>query len=485
MKKYIALARVSSREQEREGFSLDVQEAAFHKYATKHGGKIEHMFRIAETASKSEQRKTFKAVLQCAKKYASELDGMLFYKVDRAARNLFDYVELERIESEYGLPFISVSQPTDNTPAGRMMRRSLANIAAFITEQQALDVREGIKRRVECGLPPNRAPYGYRNIRKDGRSLVEVHPENGPKVRRIFELYAFHGLSIDALADRLAEEGVTYTASRPRFTPSKLYALLTDRSYIGEVKHRGEWHPGQHAPLIDQGTWDRVQVLLGQKVYRSHEMVYAGGVISCAHCGHAISGETKEKRTKLGIRHYIYYRCARYHCGDHPRIRLTENDLDGQILTLFKRMHPNRPAVRVWLETVLLKRSEDTKRANAQKVSELKRLYSLVQGQRKELLNLRLVGSITDEEFAEKQAELRGREMTYQEQIGTFDRQRQQNLALAKKAPLVFQVIQEKWPVTPRSTKRRILEIIFANIVLVGDRLVPSNRTPFELLAAG
>jgi hypothetical protein len=29
--------------------------------------------------------------------------------VDRAARNLFDYVELERLESEYDLPFISVS----------------------------------------------------------------------------------------------------------------------------------------------------------------------------------------------------------------------------------------------------------------------------------------------------------------------------------------------------------------------------------------
>ena len=77
MKKYIALARVSSREQEREGFSLDVQESAFQKYATKHGGKIDGMFRIAETASKSEQRKIFKEVLEVAKAHASELDGML------------------------------------------------------------------------------------------------------------------------------------------------------------------------------------------------------------------------------------------------------------------------------------------------------------------------------------------------------------------------------------------------------------------------
>ena len=49
----------------------------------------------------------------------SALDGLLFYKVDRASRNLFDYVELERLESEYELPFISVSQPTESTPAGR------------------------------------------------------------------------------------------------------------------------------------------------------------------------------------------------------------------------------------------------------------------------------------------------------------------------------------------------------------------------------
>ena len=115
----------------------------------------------------------------------------------------------------------------------------------------------------------------------------------------------------------------------------------------------------------------------------------------------------------------------------------------------------------------------------------MKRLRSLVHGQRKELLNLRLAGFITDDEFAEKQAELRERETGYQEQIETLDRHQQRNLELAKRAPQVFQIIQEKWPVMPRSTKRRILEVIFKNLVLVGDRVVPSNWTPFELLAAG
>ncbi|HEY4309492.1 MAG TPA: recombinase family protein [Pirellulales bacterium] len=123
MKKFGALARVSSREQEREGFSLAIQEDALKRYAKDANGAIVQFFRVAETASKAEERKAFRQLIAYTKKHCAEIDGLLFYKVDRAARNLYDYVELERLESEYQVPFISVSQPTEHTPAGRMMRR--------------------------------------------------------------------------------------------------------------------------------------------------------------------------------------------------------------------------------------------------------------------------------------------------------------------------------------------------------------------------
>ncbi len=191
MKQFAALARVSSREQEREGFSLEVQEEALKRYATQAGGEIVKFFKIAETASKGEQRKTFRELLAYAKKNAPFLDALLFYKVDRASRNLFDYVELERLESEYNLPFISISQPTENTPAGRMMRRTLANMASFYTEQMSVDVREGIARRVREGWFCGPAPYGYRNVRKDGRGLIEIDPQESANVKRMFHLYAY------------------------------------------------------------------------------------------------------------------------------------------------------------------------------------------------------------------------------------------------------------------------------------------------------
>ena len=321
-KRFIALARVSSREQEREGFSLDIQVDALNAYAERQNGTIIKLWRIAETASKHYDRKTFKELIAYAKKHAIQLDGILFYKIDRAARNLFDYVELERLESEFSVPFFSVTQPTDNTPAGRMQRRMLASMASFYTEQQSIDVIGGVKRRVEEGLFPQKAPYGYRNIRVDKRGLVEVHPVNGTKVTKLFELYAYHHLTLDSLLERLYKEGIPYSDSVPRFPRSKLYTILRDRSYIGEVKYQGQWHSGTHKALVDRVNWDTVHVLLGEKVYRSHELTYAGGLIQCKHCNAILTGESVVKKTTGKA--CVYYRCSQYNAPSHPRVRLKE-----------------------------------------------------------------------------------------------------------------------------------------------------------------
>jgi DNA invertase Pin-like site-specific DNA recombinase len=84
MNRFVALARVSSREQGREGFSLEVQEDALRRYAELQDGEIVRFYRIAETASKSDERTTFKELVRYAKKHCMEIDGLLFYKLDRA-----------------------------------------------------------------------------------------------------------------------------------------------------------------------------------------------------------------------------------------------------------------------------------------------------------------------------------------------------------------------------------------------------------------
>ncbi|WP_235908849.1 recombinase family protein [Roseiconus nitratireducens] len=484
-RRYVALARVSSREQEREGFSLDVQVDALRQYAERHNGEIVRLFRIAETASKQDERSAFKELMAFAKKNAHKLDGLLFYKVDRAARNLFDYVELERLESEFGVQFISVAQPTENTPAGRMQRRMLASMASFYTEQQSIDVKEGIERRVESGLFPSKPPYGYRNVRIDGRSIVEVHPENARLIRRIFDLYAYHSHTLDTLPNALAEEGFVYLPSTPKVGRSKLYAILTDRSYIGEIKFRDQWYPGTHEPLIERKLWDRVQSLLGQKVYKSHQLTYASDLIECAHCGSPITGERKFKQTKSGVREYVYYRCTKYHKGDHPRIRLTENELDQQMLSIFDSLRVKDDEFRdLFREQLRQATNWEFAQAN-QEDGNLKKRHTEVGRLQQQLLNLRLLEEIDADTFAAKSRELRDEAATLRLEMERCDRGRDEIIDIAVKAFELSQTLRQQWVTADYAAKRRILEILCLNCTLVDVNLCVSMRKPFDLLAKG
>ena len=484
-RKFLALARVSSREQEREGFSLDVQEEALQRYAERHGGSITKMCRIAETASRREKRQAFKALLSYAREHAAELDGVLFYKVDRAARNLFDYVELERLELECGLPVIYVAQPTESTPAGRMQRRILANMASFYTEQQSLDVREGMSRRVQSGLFPGKAPYGYRNVRVEGRGLIEVHPEEAEKVRHVFQLYAYQSHTLDSLVEALDNQNVVFREGTAKFSRSTIHRILRDRSYIGEVCWRGQWYPGTHEAIVDRLTWDRVQVLLGDRVYQSHELTYAGNLITCGHCGRPITGEVKTKKTRSGDKDYIYYRCTRYSAKGHPRVRLTEANLDKQVLALFDRIRIQDDRVREWFKKVLRRRSRAAQKASEERFEDLKRQLTLVKQQKDRLLNLRLLDEIEDEAFATKSAELRDRCARLQLQLEACTRNQDEHADLAVKAFELSQVLREKYVSADPLTKRLLLDIVCLNFTLDDVSLVPAIRKPFDVLAEG
>lgn len=483
MKRFVGLARVSSREQEREGFSLDVQVDAIQRYADRAGGQIVKLYRIAETASKTDERTTFKELIAYAKDNAAKIDGLLFYKVDRAARNLFDYVELERLEGEpYSIPFISVSQPTEHTPAGRMQRRVLASMASFYTEQQSIDVQEGIARRVQAGLFAGLAPYGYRNIRIDGRSVIQIDEDQAKKVCYIFDLYAHHNCTIDLIVQRLTDEHISYIGAQPEWVRSKVHKILRDRSYIGEIFYRGQWHPGTHEPIVDRTVWSRVQALLGECVYKAHELTYAGELIRCGHCGYPITGESVLK--KQTGKEYIYYRCSKYTRADHPRIRLTEAHLDEQLMELFSRIKQPEP-VREWFQKMLRLWINDQQQESRSTADDVQRELTGLRDQQDRLLNLRLLEEIEAATFARKNTELRDRIAALTLQLESAHRCRDERADMAQTVFELSQSLTERWLAADYGEKRQILEMVCLNFTLDGATLVPEMRKPFDILVEG
>ncbi|HEY4311634.1 MAG TPA: recombinase family protein [Pirellulales bacterium] len=481
-KQYVAFARVSSREQEREGFSLDVQEETLRRWVDKAGGTIVRLFKVAETASKKDERKTFKEMLAYCRANAKTLDGVLFAKVDRAARNLFDYCELERLESEHGVRFISVTQPTEANPAGRMMRRTLASMASFFTEQMAVDIRGGIERRVREGWFANVAPYGYKNVRENGRGQVVVHERNGPNVIRLFELFATGTHTIDSVCAALRDEGRVYRDAMAKFPRASVYTLLRDRAYIGEVRWKGQYYAGKHPPLTDHVTFQKVQTLLGVKTYKHHaQFTYAGGLIRCGCCGNLI---TAEQITKKSGKQYVYYRCTVSRLSDHPRHRVTERELNEQVLSAFRAMKQDDETT-AWFGEVLRARTQDERRETQEQATELQRQLTRLRQQQDELLNLRLLREIEEELFARKGMELRDRIAIAKGQLDGLDVTRGEK---AEQAIAVFELSQsliEKWVAADYAAKRQILDIVFSNFRLDAVTLCYEMRKPFALLAEG
>ena len=111
-------------------------------------------------------------------------------------------------------------------------------------------------------------PLGYR---VEDRKLVIVDSE-AEVVRLIFRRYAELG-TVRLLKDELDARGITSkswtsTSGRGRliggkpFSRGALYAILKNRTYLGETVHKGQAYPGEHTPIIDQPLWGAVQAQL-------------------------------------------------------------------------------------------------------------------------------------------------------------------------------------------------------------------------------
>src|SRR4051812_26772576 len=91
--KCVVLARVSSRAQEEEGYSLDAQERLADEYCSKKQLKTLRVFRITETASKAKERQVFGEMMKYIVK--NRIKVLVVEKADRLTRSFKDMVMID------------------------------------------------------------------------------------------------------------------------------------------------------------------------------------------------------------------------------------------------------------------------------------------------------------------------------------------------------------------------------------------------------
>lgn len=292
---------------------------------------------------------------------AGKIDVVVVYKIDRLTRSLADFARMVELFDKHQVSFVSVTQSFNTTSSmGRLTLNVLLSFAQFEREVTGERIRDKIaaskaKGMWMGGIPP----LGYDLPQDKSRKLV-VNEADAEMVRTIFGQYLELG-SVHALETWLREAGVLskrYVSAAGKvtggvaFTRGALYHLLRNPIYAGLIRHKGAVHEGQHAPIVDQALFDKVQSTLDAKRRRHAELTAKREAAPLVGRIFDAIGEPMSPTVSRGKRgkRYRYYVSASLQKGvrggaapdkgDRLIKRISADALEAQLTRLIARLVP-------------------------------------------------------------------------------------------------------------------------------------------------
>lgn len=296
--KAVIYARVSSKEQEETGYSLEAQEKLLKEYADQHDFEIIKIYKVTESASGKQVRKTFNEMVQFVIK--SEADVIICEKIDRLTRNLKDAATAsdwvlggENRQIHFVKESFVVSR---NTKAHENLVWDMkVAIARFYTNNLSEEVRKGQKEKISQGWIPTTPPLGYKTIGEKGHKIHIIDPDVAPYVHKMFELYATGNYSTPSLGKKMYELGFR-SRSGARVVKSKIHKLLCEPFYYGKFVWNGKEYDGKHEPIITKELFDLVQAKLRRlsaPYHRTHDKELRGKIF-CGNCRRTVTWELQK-----------------------------------------------------------------------------------------------------------------------------------------------------------------------------------------------
>ena len=306
--------RVSTEEQAREGYGLAAQEQAVRAYCQAQGWELVEVYADAgRSGSSTRDREALAKLLEEAQNGA--LERVVFWKLDRLARNLRDLLEIcDRLEA-LGVGIVSVQESFDTgTATGRMMRNVLGSLAEFERETIVDRIKAGIAEKARQGELVGPLPLGYT---RDESGAVILDSGTAPLIRDAFVRYATGRYSLREMA-RWANDMGLRSVKGNVIDRLNIRKILTNVAYTGQVAYYlrhggGVVAEGNHPLIVDSTLFAKVQETLARRRYphpsRPHgrEPYPLTGVAVCGACGSSLLGcaVTVEKRWR-----YRYMRCS-------------------------------------------------------------------------------------------------------------------------------------------------------------------------------
>ncbi|MGB7548917.1 MAG: recombinase family protein [Terracidiphilus sp.] len=419
----VIYCRVSSKEQV-DGTSLESQELACREYAARNHLDVARVFVERGESAKFADRTQLLELLAFCRHRANAVDCLLVWKVDRLARNVGDHFSIKASLLKQNIRVVSVTEPIDAKPEGKLLETILAGFAQFDNDLRAARTVQGMRRKLQEGLFPWRAPLGYRTVTLGDKKTAPDEP-NQPAFRLLQGAWSNFStgryMKVEIL-HQLTSQGLRTQAGKP-LSKQSLDNIFADPYYAGILRDpwSGAEYPGRHLPMIDRATFEKVQRMLGRSSaavpHKSVRPEFPLRVfVRCANCKGHLTGSFSRGRSKL----YPYYHCFTKACdarGNYPLDRVHSEFLSflGEISpdsrALERLKHNISRTAEAW--------TEGNRMLGEKRALEIKR----IKDQQRQLIRMKMDQLITDEEFIGQRSILDARlgELEAQQEERAFD----------------------------------------------------------------
>jgi DNA invertase Pin-like site-specific DNA recombinase len=353
--KYCLYARKSSESEERQVLSIDSQIKEMLQLAERENLEVVTMKQESHSAKETGQRPIFNEIIEELK--LGKFNGILTWAPDRISRNAGDLGRIVDLMDSGALKEIrTFGQSFSNNPNEKFLLMILGSQAKLENDNRGINVKRGLRTRVEMGMWPNMAPLGYLNQKNfDKKGQLMVDPDRAPIVRMMFEKLANDNWSGRKIFNWLKFEINFKTRGNKSLTQSGIYRVLDSPFYYGMFeypKNSSNWYQGKHEPIITKELYEkaRAQLKRDQINRESHEFSFTK-LFTCGYCGSGMSAQEKFKLLKDGTSNrYVYYSCSRARDRNCKNKYIREEELIDELLKILDKVDLNELGMRQRLE---------------------------------------------------------------------------------------------------------------------------------------
>ena len=351
--RYCLYARKSTEDgREKQALSIDSQVKEMLQIAERDNLEVIDVRREAHSAKDSGQRPVFNELLRDLE--GGRFDGILTWAPDRLSRNAGDLGALvDMMDNKVLIEIRTYGQIFKNSPNEKFLLMILCSQAKLENDNKSINVKRGLRTRVEMGLWPAVAPTGYLNEKRaDRRGSVIPDSERAHVIKKMFEKVAYEKWSGRKIFHWLKFDMNFKTAAGNKNLPlSNIYTILQNTFYYGVFEYprkSGNWYTGKHEPIITKELFDLVQQQVNSHVIRVESKEFAfTKLMTCGLCGSGITADEKFKKQKNGnIHRYAYYGCTKFHDKECPCGYIREEELVNQFAKLMDAIDINESEIK-------------------------------------------------------------------------------------------------------------------------------------------